>query len=143
MLGGANRDAKELFVEEFSAVLGRISSMPELGQRYRRTRGKLIQRMLMKKTRCHVYYFHDQEQGVIEVHSVWGGCKKRGPKQAFRLRHPAFGLTDGDHFSATHVYFGLDNDVRGHGQVGAIQPPLTPIARARTDAVLRFRTKRG
>jgi hypothetical protein len=36
--------------------------------------------MLMKKTRCHVYYFHDQEQGVIEVHSVWGGRKKRGPR---------------------------------------------------------------
>lgn len=51
-----------------------------MGQRYRRTRGKLIQRVLMKKTRCHVYYFHDHEQGVIEVHSVWGGRKKRGPK---------------------------------------------------------------
>ena len=75
-----NRDAKDLFVEEFSAVLGRISSMPEVGQRYRRTRGKLIQRMLMKKTRCHVYYFHDQEQGVLEVHSVWGARRKRGPK---------------------------------------------------------------
>jgi len=52
----------------------------KVGQRYRRTRGKLIQRVLMKKTRCHVYYFHDHEQGVIEVHSVWGGRKKRGPK---------------------------------------------------------------
>lgn len=75
-----NRDAKELFVEEFSAVLGRISSTPELGQRYRRTRGKLIQRMLMKKTRCHVYYFHDQEQDAVEVHSVWGARRRRGPK---------------------------------------------------------------
>jgi len=75
-----NRDAKDLFVEEFSAVLGRISSMPEVGQRYRRTRGKLMQRMLMKKTRCHVYYFHDQEHGVLEVHSVWGARRRRGPR---------------------------------------------------------------
>jgi plasmid stabilization system protein ParE len=75
-----NRDAKELFIEEFSAVLRRISSMPEVGQRYRRTRGKLIQRMLMKKTRCHVYYLYDQEDDVVEVHSVWGGRRRRGPK---------------------------------------------------------------
>ena len=75
-----NRDAKELFVEEFSAVLGRISQMPELGQRYRLARGKLVQRMLMKKTRCHVYYFHDHEEETVEVHSVWGARRKRGPK---------------------------------------------------------------
>ena|SRR5688572_2804536 len=76
----ANRDAKELFVEEFSAALGRISSMPEVGQRYRRTRGKFIQRVLMTKTRCHVYYFHDEQKDVIEIHSVWGARKERGPK---------------------------------------------------------------
>jgi hypothetical protein len=81
----ANRDAKDLFIEEFSAVLGRISSMPEVGQRYRRTRGKLIQRMLMKKTRCHVYYFHDQEQGVIEVHSVGRPQETRPEAVAFSL----------------------------------------------------------
>lgn len=33
----------------------------------------------MKKARCHVYYFHDQEQGVIEVHSVWGGRLRISP----------------------------------------------------------------
>jgi hypothetical protein len=64
-----NRDAKDLFIEEFSVVLNRISSTPEVGQPYRRTRDKLIQRVLMKKTRCHVYYFHAQERGVVEVHS--------------------------------------------------------------------------
>jgi len=75
-----NREVKALFIEEFSAVLGQSSSMPEVGQRYRRTRGKVIQRVLMKKTRCHVYYFHDQEQGVVEIHSIWGARKERGPK---------------------------------------------------------------
>jgi hypothetical protein len=50
-----NRDAKDLLIEEFSAALERVSSMPEVGQRYRRARDKLIQRVLLKKTRCHVY----------------------------------------------------------------------------------------
>jgi hypothetical protein len=34
----------------------------------------------MKKTNCHVYYFHDREHELIEVHSIWGARKERGPK---------------------------------------------------------------
>ena len=75
-----NRDAKELPVDEFQGALWRISEMPELGQRYRRARGKLIQRVLMKKTRCHVYYLYERERGVSEIHSVWGARRGRGPK---------------------------------------------------------------
>ncbi|HEX7840635.1 MAG TPA: hypothetical protein VF469_24320 [Kofleriaceae bacterium] len=75
-----HRDAKELFVEEFAQTLEQLSSMPGRGQRYRFARGKLIQRVLMKKTGCHVYYFHDRERDLIEVHSIWGARRERGPK---------------------------------------------------------------
>jgi plasmid stabilization system protein ParE len=75
-----NRDAKELFVEEFEQALERLTSSPEVGQTYRATRGKLIQRVLMKKTRCHVYYFHDRENDLVEIHTIWGAHKERGPR---------------------------------------------------------------
>jgi plasmid stabilization system protein ParE len=74
-----NRDAKELFLTEFRDMLRQLISAPGLGQRYRRARGKLIQRVLMKKTRCHVYYFHDQERDLVEIHSLWGARRRRGP----------------------------------------------------------------
>ncbi|MGC4065037.1 MAG: hypothetical protein QM784_10455 [Polyangiaceae bacterium] len=74
-----NRDSKELFVDEFEVTLMRIANLPEVGQRYRWKGGCLIQRWLMTKTRCHVYYFHDRENDIIEVHSVWGARRKRGP----------------------------------------------------------------
>ena len=74
-----NRDAKELFFTEFQDVLRQLSSTPGVGQRYRRARGKLIQRVLMTKTRCHVYYFHDQEHDLVEIHSIWGARRRRGP----------------------------------------------------------------
>lgn len=61
-----NRDAKD-------------SSAPGLGQRYRRARGKLIQRVPMKKTRCHVYYLHDSDRDLVEIHSIWGARRGRGP----------------------------------------------------------------
>lgn len=74
-----NRDAKELFVTEFEEVLRLLTSTPGVGQRYRRSRGKLIQRVLMTKTRCHVYYFHDVDRDIVEIHSIWGARRKRGP----------------------------------------------------------------
>jgi len=75
-----HRDAEELFVEEFERTLEQLSSMPGIGQRYRYMRGKMIQRVLMKKTGCHVYYFHDREHDLIEVHTIWGSRRERGPK---------------------------------------------------------------
>jgi plasmid stabilization system protein ParE len=74
-----HRDAKELFVTEFQEVLRQIASAPGIGQSYRRSRGTLIQRVLMKKTSCHVYYFHDIERDVVEIHSIWGARRRRGP----------------------------------------------------------------
>lgn len=75
-----HRSATELFVDEFEQVLELLRSMPGAGQRYRLVRGKLIQRVLMKKTGCHVYYFHDREGDLIEIHSIWGGRRERGPR---------------------------------------------------------------
>ncbi len=76
-----NRDSQELFIEEFAKTLEQILTMPETGQRYRRARGKLIQRVLMKTTRCHVYYLKDRERDLVEIHSVWGARRRRGPRQ--------------------------------------------------------------
>jgi plasmid stabilization system protein ParE len=75
-----NRNAKELFTDEFEQTLDRVAANPQVGQTYRETRGKLIQRVLMKKTRCHVYYFHDRENDLVEVHTIWGARKERGPR---------------------------------------------------------------
>ena len=74
-----NRDAKGLFIDEFTQTLEWLSTNP-VGQTYRVTRGKLIQRVLMKKTRCHVYYFHDRELDLVEIHTVWGAHRERGPR---------------------------------------------------------------
>jgi plasmid stabilization system protein ParE len=74
-----HRDAKELFVTEFEEVLRQVASTPDIGQRYRRAGGKLIQRMLMRKTRCHVYYFQDPQRELVEIHSIWGARRQRGP----------------------------------------------------------------
>lgn len=77
----ANRDARDLLTEEeeFEAALRHLSTLPETGQRYRWARGKLIRRWLMKKTGCHIYYFHDADRNLLEIHSVWGSRLRHGP----------------------------------------------------------------
>lgn len=75
-----NRDAGDLFFDELKKVVGRLQVSPELGPRYRRIRGKWVHRMLLQKSRYHVYYLFDREQGLVEVHSIWSALKKRGPK---------------------------------------------------------------
>jgi len=75
-----NRDSKDLFIDEFEVTLMRIVNLPAVGQRYRWKNGCLIQRWLMPKTRCHIYYFHDSDTDILEIHSVWGARRKRGPK---------------------------------------------------------------
>ena len=75
-----HRDAKELLTQEFEHAIRHLISLPQAGKRYRVARGKLIQRWLMKKTGCHVYYFHDSEHDVLEIHSLWGARRLRGPR---------------------------------------------------------------
>lgn len=74
-----HRAAKDLFATEFEEALRQIASAPGIGQRYRHSRGQLVQRVLMKKTRCHVYYLHNVERDVVEIHSIWGARRRRGP----------------------------------------------------------------
>ncbi len=76
----ANRDHPEVVLEDFVDVLRDLTKIPEAGPTYRRSGGKRIQRVLMKRARCHVYYFHDRENDTIEIHSIWGAHRRRRPR---------------------------------------------------------------
>lgn len=90
----SNRDAKEIFIEEFEQALEKLRSMPGIGQRYRFVRGKLIQRVLMKKTGCHVYYFHDRERDLswrstrsgVPVENAVRGCSDEPSRRRISRR---------------------------------------------------------
>jgi len=74
-----NRDAKDLFIEEFEQTIEQLVTTPAIGKTYRLTRGKLIERVVMKKTRCHIYYHRDPGRELIEIHTIWGAQRGRGP----------------------------------------------------------------
>lgn len=68
--------APSLFREELLDALRVIEGSPSVGSVFK----KQYRRVRLLKTRNHVYYQVDEQQGVITVVAVWGMPKRRGPK---------------------------------------------------------------
>jgi hypothetical protein len=75
-----NRDAEDLFEEDYERALEHLSTSPTSGDQYCIIRGKLIRRWLMRKTECHVYYWYSEELDFIEIRAFWGAKREHGPK---------------------------------------------------------------
>jgi plasmid stabilization system protein ParE len=76
----AHREAVDLFARELASAIVRIGSEPETGAAYLERRGALVRRVLLPKTKNHVYYeIHDANDEVMVV-AVWGAPKGRGPR---------------------------------------------------------------
>jgi plasmid stabilization system protein ParE len=73
----ANRDkAPLLFVEELETAFELIARHPSAGKP-RKHRGVLLGRVLLPKTKFHVYY-EEQDDSVLVV-AVWSGVRGWGP----------------------------------------------------------------
>jgi plasmid stabilization system protein ParE len=71
--------AEDLFEQELDGALERIVTMPNVGSVYEQEgRDVEVRRLLMPKTRNHVYYAVTATE--IVVLTVWGAPKGRGPK---------------------------------------------------------------
>lgn len=72
------RAAPGLFEQELKAALARIRATPTLGVVYRPGHFEVpVRRVLLPKTRHHVYYA--VEQGMVVVLSVWGAQQLQDP----------------------------------------------------------------
>jgi len=74
-----NRPAvPDLFEQELIATFDSIVAVPTIGAEYRADFAVNVRRVLMPKTRNHVYFAVNGEEVVIL--SVWGAQRARGPK---------------------------------------------------------------
>lgn len=74
-----NRDAKGLFTEELRAARKALRDGPK-HQVYAYIDGEPVRRMLLEKTRCHVYYVILERENLVRIVAVWGGRRGRGPR---------------------------------------------------------------
>ena len=70
--------APDLFTRELIAALQQIRDFPEVPSVCGRVRGRPVRRVLLKKTRQHVYYLVDPVAGVVRIHAI-RGTRRRPP----------------------------------------------------------------
>jgi plasmid stabilization system protein ParE len=69
--------ASDLFRAELERILTVIAVLPTIGVRAKSERAAGVRRVLLKKTRYHVYYrVHDE---TLEVLAVWHARRGTGP----------------------------------------------------------------
>lgn len=72
--------APGLFLEELAVAVSKLrDGMDVERQQYGARRGRVIWRILMPKTRNHIYYRIDDVAGDVEVLLVWNAVAARGP----------------------------------------------------------------
>jgi plasmid stabilization system protein ParE len=71
-------DAPYLFDRELQAAFDQLRVAAESGQVYQRGT-TLVWRVLMPRTRNHVYY-RILDEAVVQVVTVWGAVRERGPR---------------------------------------------------------------
>jgi hypothetical protein len=57
-----------------------IARTPEMGTVYTQRHAAAARRVLLPRTKNHVYYEIDRKNGVLTILAVWGAPKGRGPK---------------------------------------------------------------
>lgn len=76
----ANRpQAADLFLDELGATIQRLATMPRSGKPYARSDIPGTYRLLMPRTRYHVYYRIDEEHTTVRIHAVWHTSRRAAP----------------------------------------------------------------
>ena len=71
--------ARGLFARELAEAVLLLGNIPTLGTRYLTRSGRELRRLLLPKTKNHVYFEADLEQQLVTIHAVWGAPRGRGP----------------------------------------------------------------
>jgi hypothetical protein len=81
------RDSKQLFSDELRAARGILADRP-MREIYGHLDGLPVRRILLEKTRCHLYYVVLEHERLIRIVAVWGATKGRDPSsiEAFSKR---------------------------------------------------------
>jgi plasmid stabilization system protein ParE len=77
--------APELFVDELAGAVGLLATAPEAGVPYRPRGAAGVRRLLLPKTRYHIYYRYDRENQVVGILAI-RSCVGGRPPSAGQLR---------------------------------------------------------
>jgi plasmid stabilization system protein ParE len=67
-----------MFRDELEAAVRRLEVAPRAGSVYGRAR-MALRRLLMPRTRYHVYYAIEEPDALVRVYAVWHASRGQGP----------------------------------------------------------------
>lgn len=71
--------APELFAEELAAAVNRLEIAPLSGLEYDAGESGCFRRLLLQRTRYHVYYRFNAEDSTVHIHVIWHTARGTGP----------------------------------------------------------------
>jgi len=72
-------DAPALVLDEFERCMRLLEASRDVGLRFHRTPVPGVRRLLMKRTKHHVYYVNDPNNEVVYIIAVWGAPNEGDP----------------------------------------------------------------
>lgn len=77
----ANRLASpKLVLDEFEAAVLRLRHAPLSGVSYRQSGARWVRRLLLPRSRCHVYYTIEETTQMVNIIAFWHVTRRRGPR---------------------------------------------------------------
>ena len=80
MVGGANGATPQRRFFELLAGIDHLESMSNPGVPCPTERRPTLKRLLLEKSKCHVYFEPNEREGLLEVLTVWDGRRERPPR---------------------------------------------------------------
>jgi plasmid stabilization system protein ParE len=77
--GVNRRAAPDLFLDELNAAIERIALAPGIGREYDLATLPGLRRLLLPRSRYHVYYGVVAETTTVRVHAIWHALPRQGP----------------------------------------------------------------
>lgn len=79
----AHRDAKHIFSQELRAARALLAHGPK-HEIYGYFDGQPVRRLLLEKTRCHVYYVVFEPEKLVRIVAIWGAMRGAAPSSIDR-----------------------------------------------------------
>jgi hypothetical protein len=73
-------DDPGVFAREFLEAIERLEMTRGVGQAFPTTRRPSLKRVLLPKSRCHIYFEIDDVAARIQILQIWDGRRERAPK---------------------------------------------------------------
>jgi hypothetical protein len=73
-------DHPAIFAREFLEAIEFLETTPGPGSPFPTPTHPMLRRILLRKSRCHIYFEIDKPQQVIQILHVWDGRRERAPK---------------------------------------------------------------